>query len=104
MLENGYEPTRTVVLAFGFDEESGGFQVEWPTPSAYFISKSVVCRVRRCWPSNSKKCSARMVMPCWSMKDVRCRLRHISGARFLLGTDDVSQQVTEINLVALLRL
>ncbi|KIO07677.1 hypothetical protein M404DRAFT_136116 [Pisolithus tinctorius Marx 270] len=24
MLANGYEPTRTVVLAFGFDEESGG--------------------------------------------------------------------------------
>ncbi|KIM59101.1 hypothetical protein SCLCIDRAFT_1039128 [Scleroderma citrinum Foug A] len=24
MLENGYKPTRTVVLAFGFDEESGG--------------------------------------------------------------------------------
>ena len=27
MLENGYKPTRTVVLAFGFDEESGGVHV-----------------------------------------------------------------------------
>ena len=27
LLENRFQPTRTVVLAFGFDEEAGGFYV-----------------------------------------------------------------------------
>lgn len=27
MLESGHKPTRTVVLTFGFDEESGGVHV-----------------------------------------------------------------------------
>lgn len=38
MLESGHKPTRTVVLAFGFDEESNGVHVSLPVWSGCCVS------------------------------------------------------------------
>lgn len=74
MIANGYEPTRTVVLAFGFDEEASGFHVRSMSLTSLFKRESL-CRAHKPWLSNSKKCLVRTGMQCWSTKEVWCAIQ-----------------------------
>jgi hypothetical protein len=71
MLANGYQPTRTVVLASGFDEESSGLQVRGSSGVTPIILKLGPHRVPKPWQESFSRCLVQMDTPCWSTKAVR---------------------------------
>jgi hypothetical protein len=64
LIENGFKPTRTIVLAFGFDEETSGLQVGYYPPPFYIshiqigrvaTGESNAGKVGRGWCSNGRR-------------------------------------------------
>lgn len=53
MIQIGFKPTRSVVLAFGFDEESSGFEVTGNPAIFAFILDQLLSRVPAPWPNIS---------------------------------------------------
>ena len=41
LIEEGFEPERTILISFGFDEEIGGKRVRPPSPNPAYVSPKV---------------------------------------------------------------
>ena len=69
LLKNEFKPSRTVILAFGFDEEISGYQVSSLLGRNSVNSRHTSgTRVRATWPPLSKLSMGKMALACWSTK------------------------------------